>query len=101
MDRRDWAALAEQFVEGKMTGPEFERAFILAHRHAAEHGETIPYAMDLLFYEVDAYCADPALRGPEDIDEVELRAAAIRLLGRLDEKWPRPPGSPAIDTAGD
>lgn len=73
----------------------FERAFLDCHRAAVEAGEGVPYAADLMFYEVDGYSADPALRDTGDNDDAMLRAHAQRLVLRLDEPWPRLPGSPS------
>jgi hypothetical protein len=90
--KSEWQALVSRFLEGEMDAPAFETAFIRAYNMARLPGD-VPYTMDLLFYEVDAYCADPALRGPEDIDDVQLKAAARALVARIDEPWPRPSGT--------
>jgi len=92
MHKSEWQALVNRLLDGDMDGPAFETAFIRAYNAARLPGD-MPYAMDLLFYEVDAYCADPALRGPEDIDEAQLKSAARALLARIDEPWPRPAGA--------
>ena len=92
MHKSEWQALVNRFIDGDMDAPAFETAFIRAYHMARLPGD-VPYAMDLLFYEVDAYCADPALRGPDDIDEAQLKAVARALLARIDEPWPRSEGS--------
>ena len=94
MKLRDWRRLLQDFVEGGVAAPDFERAFLDAHRTAVAAGESVPYAVDLMFYEVDAYSPDPSLRAPDDNDDDMLRAHAQRLLGRFDEPWPKLPGSP-------
>lgn len=91
----DWRRLLEDLSEARLAAPDFERRFLDAHRAAAEAGESVPYAVDLMFYEVDAYSPDPSLRAPDDNDDAMLRAHAQRLLGRFDEPWPKLPGSPA------
>lgn len=83
-----WRTLIEAFAEGALDGPTFERRFLALRRGEIDRGESPRFAVDLLFYEVDAFCADPALRGPEDIDEAELRRQAQRCLARWDEPWP-------------
>ncbi len=88
----EWRSLLESFVEGRMSGPDFERAFLDAWRHDRDNGIRVARAVDTLFYEVDAYCADPALRGPNDIDEAALLAATREALARFDEPWPERPG---------
>jgi|GEM_PF-1658897 len=95
--KQEWEALIGEFIAGAMSGPDFERRFLDGHRQTVELGESVPYAVDLLFYEVDAYCQDPALRGPNDLDEAGLRDAARLLLPRIDEPWPPLPGQPTKD----
>ena len=92
MTKADWERLMCRFIGGDLDGPRFERAFLDAWREARDKGESEPYAVDLMFYEVDAYCADPALRAETDLDEAGLRDAARRLVDRLDEPWPPLPG---------
>ncbi|RUT34619.1 hypothetical protein EMQ25_01245 [Arsenicitalea aurantiaca] len=93
-DREPWASLMADFIDGAMDGVAFERAYLEASRAAVEAGDRVPYAADLMFYEVDAFCADPALRGEGDLDEAGLRQAARELVRRLDEPWPAVPGAP-------
>ncbi len=88
MDERSWRILVEAFVDGAIDAPAFEQQFLAMWREGRDAGARERYAVDLLFYEVDAYCADPALRDEHDIDEAELRAAARRCLARWDEPWP-------------
>lgn len=94
MDKAGWQQMMQQFVAGQISAPEFERRFLEKSRVAVEAGERVPYAVDLMFYEVDAYCADPALRSADDNDDEMLRRHAERLLTRMDEAWPRLPGAP-------
>lgn len=83
-----WRPLVEAFVSGELDGPAFERHFLELRRDEIDRGESQRFAVDLLFYEVDAFCADPALRDAGDIDEAELRRQAQRCLARWDEPWP-------------
>lgn len=94
-DREPWTSLMQRFIDGALDGPRFERGFLDAFREKRDAGERVPYAADLMFYEVDAYCADPALRGENDLDEAGLRNAARRLITRMDEPWPKLPGEPS------
>lgn len=94
LGNEDWRRLLEDFAEARLAASDFECRFLDAHRAAVEAGETVPYAVDLMFYEVDAYSPDPSLRAPDDNDDDMLRAHAQRLLGRFDEPWPKLPGSP-------
>lgn len=90
MDDSHWKSLIEAFVAGRLDGPAFERLFLEIRRGEVDRGLSQPYAVDLLFYEVDAFCADPALAGDQDIDEDRLREEARKCLLRWDEPWPRP-----------
>jgi hypothetical protein len=83
-----WRTLVEDFVNGRLDAPTFERRYIELYRLEAVRGASIRFAVDQLFYEVDAYCADPALRGPQDIDQVELQRAAEKALRDWDLPWP-------------
>ncbi len=87
-DLRGWRTLLTDFLEGRTDGPAFETAFLDRSRAAVDAGERVPFAIDRLFYEVDAYCADPALFQPGDNDETALRAHAEEALARFDEPWP-------------
>jgi hypothetical protein len=84
-----WKHLILAFVEGRIDGPAFERRFLDIRGEEINRGLSQRYAVDLLFYEVDAYCADPALAGPDDINEDQLRREAVRCLERWSEPWPK------------
>ena len=88
MDDRQWRRLIEAFVDGRIDGPDFEARFLAMRRDEIARGESQRYAVERLFYEVDAYCADPALRDDGDIDEVTLREEARRCLAGWEEPWP-------------
>ena len=83
-----WRNLIETFVSGKIDAPTFELAFLDLHRSEVNRGESIRYAVDLLFYEVDAYCADPRLRRTEDLDDEGLLVAARKALDDWELPWP-------------
>jgi len=85
----DWKNLIETFASVGMDVPAFERTFLEARRADIEAGLSGRFAVDLLFYEVDAYCSDPSLMGPEDIDVEQLRIEARKCLARWDEPWPK------------
>lgn len=76
--------LLEQFVSGQLKAPAFSTAF-LAHYRQDEtyYGPPIGSLLDALMAAVDAYCEDPALRGPHDIDEVQFLKEAQDLLSRF------------------
>jgi hypothetical protein len=89
---KEWRALLQSFVMGELDGLTFERRFLDGWRSDRDTLGTSPYAIERLFYEVDAYCGYPELRGPQDLDEAGLRDATIEALARFDE--PRPPAPP-------
>ena len=88
-DDTHWKDLISSFIEESIDGPTFERRFLDIRREEINQGLSQRYAVDLLFYEVDAYCVDPSLAGPEDIDEHQLRREAVRCLQRWAEPWPK------------
>lgn len=83
-----WRTLVEAFVSGRIDGLEFETAFLKLHRVAVARGESVRFAIDQLFYEVDAFCHDDSLRTDQDIDEAQLRACARQTLIDWERPWP-------------
>lgn len=88
METAPWRALLSAFADGAVGGPAFERAFLDLWRLAGDAGDRVPYAIDLLFYEVDAYCADPLLFQDGDNTEDMLMDHARAALARLHAPWP-------------
>ena len=81
-----WLQLVESFVERRIDVDVFhDRLFELWH--AQPHfGPFCPNAIEQLFYSVEAYCPDPALRdpgSPYEADEAEVRKDAEIALARL------------------
>jgi hypothetical protein len=83
-----WRTLINSFVDGAIDAPTFETKFLALHRDEVALGHSVRYAVDLLFYEVDAYCSDTSLRGPADIDEAQLLEAAKNALREWERPWP-------------
>ena len=82
--------LIERFVLGDINGRDFEARFLENFRSARDSGHSIRHAVDLLFYDVDAFCDDASLRGPYDLDENGLRERARIALARWESLPPRP-----------
>ena len=65
------------FVAGEMTALEFETQYLSLYKSdalvRADEAESILFD---LFSDVDAFVADPELRGPQDLDEHQLRERA-------------------------
>jgi hypothetical protein len=68
--------LMRDLVGGKITGPEFARAWLTARRRALDEGERVGEKFDRaltdVFYMLDDYVIDPSLRGPSDMADEEL-----------------------------
>jgi hypothetical protein len=79
-DEQVFRDLAAALVRRRLTGPAFEAAFSAHWRHCRDRGVRTSDAVDRLFTDVDAFCADPALREPGDLDEAGLREAVERFL---------------------
>ena len=82
--------LIETFVRGHINGRDFETRFLEKFRNERDNGHPIRHAVDLLFYEVDAFCDDASLCGPDDLDEDGLRERARIALARWEDLPPRP-----------
>lgn len=90
MTDADWASLVRRFVERDIDSRTFHDLFFKAwHRlSAADWRVAPPSAIESLFFVVEAYCPDPALRDPESLyeaDDAELRLAAETALRALDD----------------
>lgn len=79
-----FVALIRDFLAGTIDADTFERGYLRASREDLHHRPRAVYlVLDTLFADVDAYCPDPALRGPDDLDAAGLRHAASRAAARL------------------
>jgi hypothetical protein len=78
--------LLRSFVSGQLSAPAFSTAFFNHYRQdEGYYGPQIGLLLDELMAMADAYCEDPALRGPEDIDEDQFLGEAQGLLPRLEQ----------------
>ena len=76
---RVYHGLISSFVDGKKAAGEFEAEFLREFKQeTVRFGALIFDALDELFADVDAYCADPDLRDDDDLDEEQLRRSATR-----------------------
>lgn len=79
-----WLLLLQDYLAGRMDAAEFHDRFLAAWRAARDRGEPEPAPVADLFYVVEAFTPDPALRGgPYEASEEELRAAAEQAAIRL------------------
>ncbi|GAA1660565.1 hypothetical protein GCM10009830_02040 [Glycomyces endophyticus] len=73
-------AIGSAFVQGRMSGTEFEREFMNRWRTMRDHGVPTSDAVDQLFTDVDVFCGDPELFEEGDLDEAGLRSAVVEFL---------------------
>lgn len=80
-----WPRLLQDFLAGRISAAVFHDRFFVLWRKQFD-GDTVPAAVERLFFVVEAFTPDPALRDPAlpwEADEAELRAAARLALGEL------------------
>ena len=81
-----WHMLVRDFAARRIDEAAFhDRFFELWHASSRAHAH-IPPAIETLFFVVEAYCPDPALRDPAspyEADDAELRQAAATALAAL------------------
>jgi hypothetical protein len=81
-----WLHLVEQIVERRIDVDTFHDRFFALWHAQPRFGPSCPKAIEQLFYTVEAYCPDPALRDPGspfEADEAEVRKDAEIALARL------------------
>ncbi|MFD0972922.1 colicin D domain-containing protein [Plantactinospora endophytica] len=79
-----YLVLLEDFVTGRTSADQFEVGFLDAFRtDDVQHPEATSAVLDSLFFQVDVYYGDPALRAEGDIDADQLETAAIAALASL------------------
>lgn len=88
MTDADWLDALRAFLERRATEAEFhDRFFEIWHWHSSRgFPEPVPKAIEQLFFTVEAYCPDPALRDPTspyEADDAELRRDAETAFARL------------------
>ena len=76
--------LMTAFLGGRLPAAEFEARYAaLFLSDGAMRPEPVYRALNALFLDVDAFCPDPAIRGPHDLDEERLRASVAQTLATL------------------
>ncbi|MBL8564701.1 MAG: hypothetical protein JNM89_03185 [Hyphomicrobiaceae bacterium] len=91
MSEVGWRALLGSFREGRVDAVTFHDLFF-DRWHAAmrDGGVEIPKANETLFFAVEAYCPDPALRHPDspfEADDLELSEAIRQARARLNSAF--------------
>lgn len=85
-DDGGWHELLVAFCAGRIGEADFHDRFLGLWRRARDGGQPLPPPVDSLFYVVEAFCPDPALRDPAsrfEADAAELRSSAEFALARL------------------
>lgn len=76
--------LMKSFLENKIDANDFERRYFSMFKNDTSSWTEAEYEnLNYLFGELDAFCADPELRGENDIDEDQLREATKMTLAKL------------------
>ena len=81
-----WHRLISDFVERRIDERAFHDGFFELWHAAQKANQHVPSPVETLFYVVEAYCPDPALRDSDSLyeaDDAELRDAAGNALPQL------------------
>jgi uncharacterized protein (DUF1684 family) len=81
-----WRHLIAQFIARHIDVDAFHDRFFELRRASLHAAQEIPEPVERLFYAVEAYCPDPALRDPAsryEADEAEVRNEAQLAWARL------------------
>ena len=69
-----YGRLMESMLSGRLSATDFERRYLdLFKADGADRSPRVFGILDALFAEVDAFCPDPDVREPDDLDEEQLR----------------------------
>jgi hypothetical protein len=85
----DWRALIREFVEGRLSADDFHDRFLASWHAVRDAVLPEPKPVSWRFFEVEACCGDPALRGKYEIDAEQLLVAARRALEQFSSDVPR------------
>lgn len=79
-----YVELIEAFLAERVSAPQFEARYLaLFKSDRSSWPEPIYEILNELFLDVDAFCADPAIRLPDELDEPALRSRASGTLAAL------------------
>ncbi|MEU9887492.1 colicin immunity domain-containing protein [Sphaerisporangium sp. NPDC051011] len=80
--------LMRQFAGGRLSAPDFASAWLAARRRVLAGGERLRKRFDRVltnvFYQLDDYAIDPALREPGDMTDADLKQYVQGALDDLD-----------------
>lgn len=82
----DYMDLIRRYVNGIISSEEFERVYLQMYKDDPNIRPSAEYnALKVLFFDIDAFCADPELRSADDLDEASLRIRARSALSKLEK----------------
>ena len=85
---QSYVTLLSALVSGRIEPEAFEATYLLRFKsEQTELPKEIFAVLDRLFGEVDAYCADPEVRGSDDIGNEELLASSRKALAELQKMF--------------
>jgi self-protective colicin-like immunity protein len=80
----EYIGLLEAFIEGRIDAQTFEQFYLERFKSDTTRWPEGEYQiLNDLFGDIDAFCAEPELRGPEDLDETQLRERSATALDKL------------------
>ncbi|HET9849406.1 MAG TPA: colicin immunity domain-containing protein [Candidatus Dormibacteraeota bacterium] len=81
----EYRSLMRDFLDGHIPATDFETRYLrLFKEDDSRRPQHAFQILDRLFADVDAFSPDPALRGDDGLDELELRAQVAAALRELD-----------------
>jgi Bacterial self-protective colicin-like immunity len=82
----DYMDLIRRFLNEIIPLEEFERVYLQMYKDDPTIRPSAEYnVLNVLFFDIDAFCADPELRSTNDLDEASLRIRARHALSQLEE----------------
>jgi len=82
----DYMDLIRRYLNETVSSEEFERVYLQMYKDDPTIRPSAEYdVLNVLFFDIDAFCADPELRSADDLDEASLRIRARHALSRLEK----------------
>lgn len=76
--------LVESFTNDEIDGKQFEKSFLEMFKNDSSQFDEREYeVLNNLFYDVEDFCADSAIRDEEDLDEQQLKVKSSVHLTNL------------------
>lgn len=76
--------LIESFTTNQIDAQQFEKSFLeLFKNDSSQFSEREYEILNSIFYDVEDFCADSALRDKDDLDEKQLKTRSVNHLEQL------------------